>query len=178
MQCTQCPPGFSSPIASVGPDACAPLVAAASLLSSVSPAQLFADLQAKPCTQVLAGDFGGLRLTPGVYCIESAATFSQNVVLDAQGKDSSSFVFRIGGAFDSVATRSILTVNGRPQVFYAVDGAATLDALSRVYGTIVAKAAITLGSSSSISGRALSLAGVVNVGDDASIGPQLLSRYG
>jgi hypothetical protein len=126
------------------------------------------------CTHTLSGDFGGQRLTPGVYCIASAATFSQNVILDAAVHGA--FVFKINGAFDAVATRSIMNVNGAPEVFYAVSGAATLGAHSRVYGTIVATAAITLGSESSIGGRALSLIGVVNIGDHATVGPQLFRQ--
>jgi hypothetical protein len=153
--------------------ACAP-IAAFARLSSLSPQELYASLVAKDCTAVLSGDFGGQRLTPGVYCLASPATFSQNVILDASAPGS--FVFKIGGAFDAVATRSIVAVNGAPEVFYAVSGAVTLGAGSRVYGTIVATAAITLGIEASIGGQALSLISVVNIGAHATIGPQLLRQ--
>jgi hypothetical protein len=105
----------------------------------VTPTQLYNSLVAKPCTAHLPADFGGSHLSPGVYCIPSAATFSQNVVLDSHGKNGQAFVFKITGAFNSVATRSIAAINGAsPSISYAVAGATTLGATSHLQGTVVA----------------------------------------
>jgi hypothetical protein len=74
-----------------------------------------------------------------VYCIPSAATFSQNVILDSKGKSGQSFVFKITGAFNSVATRAIAAINGAsPVVSFAVAGATTLGATSHIQGTVIA----------------------------------------
>jgi hypothetical protein len=130
----------------------------------------------------------GLRLTPGVYCINSAATITTNVVLDAQNSPSAVFVFQINGAFNSVAGQSMTVVHGPAQVIIASVSAVTLGASSTVQATFASNAAITLGASahvegslcaagaitlgalSSVSGRAVSAINTVTIGAGATIG--------
>jgi hypothetical protein len=169
-QCTSCPSGFSSPIASVGPDACYPLPAAAVSKLAVVPSALYHYLLSQPCTSVLSGDFGGKTLNSAVYCIPSAVSLSASVILDAQNNAAAVFIFQIDGAFTTAAGLTISVINGSAQVYYVAVGAATLGANSVVTGTVVALQAITLGSKSHISDLALSLVGTVNIGAGASVG--------
>ena len=169
-QCTSCPSGFSSPIASVGPDACYPLPAAAVSRLAVVPSALYHYLLSQPCTSVLSGDFGGTTLNSAVYCVPSAVSLSSSVILDAQNNNAAVFIFQIDGAFTTAAGLTISVINGQAQVYYAAVGAATLGAGSVVTGTIVALQAITLGANSHVTELPLSLVGTVNIGAGATIG--------
>jgi hypothetical protein len=115
-------------------------------------------LQARSCASVLPADLGGLTITPGVYCIPSAATFTTDVILDAQNQANAVFVFKVDGAFNSVAGQSMLVVNGPAQVLIACNGAATLGGNSFIQGSIAAAAAITLGAGARVSGNVYSQA--------------------
>jgi predicted acyltransferase (DUF342 family) len=157
--------------------------------TSLNCSNLYQNIQSRPCgLRQLPADFGGLTITPGVYCINSAATFTTNVLLDAQNSNSAVFIFKINGACNSVASQSLKVINGAAQVVIACNGAATLGASSlvqatiattagttlgasvRVEGSLCAGGAITIGGLSVVTGKAISAINMVSIGAGATVG--------
>ena len=113
-------------------------------------------------TDTFAGDPNARTFGPGVHRINSALSGTGVVTLDARGDPSASFVFQIDGALDAAASSTVKLANGASaaNVFWQVNGAATIGATSKFVGTILAAAAITVGEGSVLVGRALTQAAV------------------
>ena len=136
-------------------------------------------LAANPCTENLgvivdlstvAGHPTG-QYTPGVYCSTGAMSIGVGgITLNGSG----TYIFRSVGALTSVAG-SIVTLNGASacDVFWTPTAATTLAATTTFVGTIIDNAnAITVGSTTTWSGRALSLgAGTVTTNTDTITAP-------
>ena len=105
----------------------------------------------------------GQIITPGVYSIGAAATL--NGVLTFNGSSTDLFIIQINGALSTNSNSSINITGGASacNVFWRVNGAFALGTNSSFQGTVVASGAITLNSGSSLSGRALTTAGAVNL---------------
>ncbi len=107
---------------------------------------------------VLPGDLSNLTFTPGLYNTPSAVTLNSNsVTLDAQGDPNAVFVFQIGSTLTTAAgTQVVLTGGAQAQnVFWQVGSSATLGASNAFAGNIMAYTAITLGTDTTLQGRAL-----------------------
>lgn len=89
---------------------------------------------------------------PGVYCTIGAATTAA-VTLSGNG----TYIFRIAGALDMVATTSVTLTNGASacDVFWTPTSATTLGANSNFVGTIIGGPGITVGNNVTWIGRAL-----------------------
>ncbi len=126
-------------------------------------------LTAATCGPTTIGNsLGGLTLTPGVYCQTgpAAATDLTGVLtLDGGGDPNAVFIIKLNGAFSTATNSSILLVNGASaaNVFFQVNGAVNLGINSTFSGTIIANGAISLLTGASLLGRALSLAGAINL---------------
>lgn len=127
----------------------------------------YADLAAVPCTATLA-TLDGQTLTPGVYCIEAAAT-STGSVLTLDGPADASWIFKVGtlgtGALTGTnfsVVRSDGTAPSCNSVYWSVAQAATLTD-SQFTGTILAGDAITI-TRGTFNGDALAKAAVTLTG--------------
>ena len=121
-----------------------------------------------------AYELGGTTLTPGVYKIGAAATVGSPVTLDAQGDSDAVFIIQIGGAFSATAATGNMVLTNEAQsgnVFWIVDGAVSMGASIHLNGTILGGAAITLGATTTIDGRALagSAAGTIAMATTISV---------
>jgi hypothetical protein len=113
-------------------------------------------------TNLLPADLDGLTLTPGVYAANSSVFLTGTLTLDDQGDPNALFVFQIDGALVADAVSTVQTINGGTMpggsnVFWQVDGAATLGTGSTFQGNILANGNITVDAGATLSGSALTL---------------------
>jgi hypothetical protein len=123
-------------------------------------------LKGQPCNVDLTGkDLGGMTLTPGVYCFDTSAQLTGDLVLDALGNPLAVWVFQIGSTLTTASASSVAVINGGQavNVFWQVGSSATLGTGTRFNGNILADASITLDTGASLIGRALALNGAVTM---------------
>ena len=60
----------------------------------------------------VAGDLGGLTLTPGVYKSGSSLGLTGELTLDAQGNSDAVFIFQAGSTLTTASGSSITLING------------------------------------------------------------------
>lgn len=111
-----------------------------------------------------AAVFGDETLTAGVYSIAAAASMAGILTLDGQGDSNSKFVFKIGAAFNTGAGATVLLTNGASacNVFWVVEAAVGLGAITKIKGTIISHgAAVAAGAGCIIEGRMLSTSGAL-----------------
>jgi nitrogen fixation protein FixH len=140
-------------------------------------------LQGRPTTgpdPSVAGELGGLTLTPGVY--KSAGDFfkiapGSTLTLDAQGDANAVWVFQMGsslevGAIGAGATPARVVFKdgvGQPaNVYWAVGSSATINTGARMVGTIISQEGITFSTAgqviiTTLDGRALCLTASVTM---------------
>ena len=108
----------------------------------------------------------GESLVAGVYNIAGLSTLDGNLTLDANNDPNAVFVFQIQGTLSTSANSKVILVNGAKacNVYWKVEGLVTLGTNSVMKGTVIANnAAISIGSGTSLEGRALTTAGAVNI---------------
>ena len=123
-------------------------------------------LKGEKCNVDLTGkDLGGKTLTPGVYCFDTSAELTGNLVLDALGNPLAVWVFQTGSTLTTASAASVAEINGGQavDVFWQVGSAATLGTGTRFSGNILADASISLDPGASLIGRALALNGAVTM---------------
>ena len=117
----------------------------------------------------MAVEIGGKTFTPGTYRSGSGINFAYGTVvtLDAQGAESSTFLFQATSTLVTATGTSFILKNGAKaeNVFWAIGTAATLGASSVLEGSILAGTAITFGVSSELHGCAIAQTFVFFAGD-------------
>jgi len=122
------------------------------------------DLAGQTCNVDLTGqDLGGMTLTPDVYCFDTSAQLTGDLVLDALGDPLAVWVFQMGSTVTTASTSSVTVINSGQavNVFWQVGSSATLGTGTWFNGNILAYASITLDTGASLIGRLLSLNGAV-----------------
>jgi len=118
------------------------------------------------CDLVLGTPFGnGQILTPGVYCIGSAAALDGDLVLDGECNPDVFFLIQIDGALSTNANSNIILKNGASlcNVFWQINGAVNLGPGSTFRGTFLCNGAINLAFGATLFGRGLSAAGAISL---------------
>lgn len=111
-------------------------------------------------------DLGGMTLTSGVYTFSAAAMLTGALVLDGQGMDNAYWVFQIGTSLTTSAGSSVTVINPGPSgasdygIFWNAGAEIIVGASNDILGNYLSGTSITMGSTSSGSGRALALAAV------------------
>ena len=124
------------------------------------------DLAGQTCNVDLTGqDLGGMTLTPDVYCFDTSAQLTGDLVLDAMGDPLAVWIFQIGSTLTTASASSIAVINGGQvvNVFWKVGSSATLGTGTRFNGNILSYASITLNTGASLIGRLLALNGAVTL---------------
>src|ERR1051325_4778291 len=96
---------------------------------------------------IVAGNLGGLTLTPGLYTSTSSLEISSgDLPLDAQGNANAVFIFQMASTFTMTSGRQVILSGGAQaaNVVWQVGSSATLGTTSVFKGNILALASITL----------------------------------
>lgn len=118
-----------------------------------------------PGTSV-AGNIGGLTLTPGVYTSNSTLAISGgNLTLDAQGDANGVFIFQIASSFTMTAGRQVILAGGAQakNIFWQVGTSATIGTTAIMMGVILADQSITLETGATLNGSALTRIAAVSL---------------
>src|SRR6185436_13580385 len=114
----------------------------------------------------IAGNLGGLTLTPGLYKSTSSLEISSgDLTLDARGDGNAAFIFQIASTLTTTSGRKVILSGGAraANVFWQVGSSATLGTTSVFKGTIMADQSITLATGATLEGRALARIGAVTL---------------
>ena len=124
-------------------------------------------------TGILPADVGTSTFTPGVYSNSGAVGLSGSMTLDAQNEASAVFIFQIGSTLTTASDTQILLVNGAQakSIFWQVGTSASLGTNSKFAGSIMAAASITLGTGTTLQGRALASTAAVTLSGNAVTAP-------
>ena len=131
-------------------------------------------LKGQPCNTDLTGqDLGGMTLAPGVYCFNTSAGLTGNLVLDALGDPLAVWVFQMGSTLTTASASTVGEINGGQalNVFWQVGSSAALGSGTRFHGNILADASITLNTGATLIGRALALNGAVTMNTNNTPSP-------
>jgi gliding motility-associated-like protein/uncharacterized repeat protein (TIGR01451 family) len=106
-----------------------------------------------------------LVLTPHIYILKGATTFTDTLLLNAEGNANAVFVIQINGALNTSVNARVRLINGTQakNVFWSVNGAVGIASNSIFIGTIVSNnGAISTSIGDTIDGRLLSTNGAIN----------------
>nr|MDA3866745.1 ice-binding family protein [Salinivirgaceae bacterium] len=106
-----------------------------------------------------------LVLTPHIYLLNSAVSFTDTVILDATGNEDAVFIIKTYGAFETGSNSCVILKNGTQakNVYWMVDGAVSIGVNSVFKGTlIVNNAAIDMLTGSNLDGRAFTTDGAIS----------------
>jgi len=140
-------------------------------LAQTDATSAYNDLAGQTCNVDLTGtDLGGMTLTPGVYCFDTSAQLTGDLVLDALGNPLAVWVFQTGSTLTTASGSTVAIVNGGNvlNVFWQIGSSATLGTGTRFIGNILSYVSITLDTGASLIGRALALNGAVTVDTNGS----------
>ncbi|GAB3022936.1 ice-binding family protein [Spirosoma pulveris] len=114
------------------------------------------------CGTQINSELGGQTLSPGISCQSTASPTTLNGTLTLSG--SGTFIIKLSSALVTATNSSIVLTNGATanNVFFRIEGAATLGTGSTFKGTILALGAITL-NTTALEGRALSTTGAITL---------------
>ena len=124
------------------------------------------DAAGRAAGSTIAGDLGGMTLSPGVRKSTSTLQItSADVTLDAGGNPNAVFIFQIASSFTvDVGRQVILSGGAQPSnIFWQVGSSATLNSNCSVSGNILALTTISLGTGATLNGRAMARNGSVTL---------------
>jgi len=114
----------------------------------------------------VAGNLGGLTLTPGIYKSSSSLEISSgDLTLDAKGDTNAVFIFQVPSTLTTTISRQVLLTGGAKaaNIYWQVGSSATLGTLSVFKGNILALNSITLQNGAAVEGRLLARTAAVTL---------------
>ena len=132
----------------------------------------YAEIAARQGGAPLAGALVGVTIPPGLHTITGAASNTGTVTLDAGGNPNAVFVIQVNGALSFAAGSHVVLANKAQasRIFWQVNGAGALGALSDFAGTMIASAAIGIGNGTLVNGRALARDGALTLDNNQFYG--------
>jgi hypothetical protein len=126
------------------------------------------------CAVTVAGNLGGLTLTPGLYTSTSSLAISAgDLTLDAQGDPNAVFIFQTASTLTTTPGRQVILSGAAKStnVFWQIGTSATLGTTSVFQGIIMANQAITLDTGATLNGRALARIAAVALDSNIIVKP-------
>lgn len=123
---------------------------------------------------LLAGNIGGLTLTPGLYKSSGSLEISSgDLTLDALGNPNAVFIIQIASSFVTTSGRKVILSGGAlaSNIFWQVGTSATLGTTSVFKGTIMADQSISLNTGAKIDGRLLARIAAVTIKSSTVVKP-------
>jgi hypothetical protein len=118
------------------------------------------------CPTGLAGNLGGLTLTPGLYKSTSSLSLESGALtLDGGGDSSAVFIIQIASALTTTDGATILLTNGAnpANIYWQVGTSATFGSGTVFFGTVMADQSISFVTGATLTGRALARIGGVTM---------------
>jgi len=115
---------------------------------------------------IVAGNLGGLTLTPGLYKSTSSLEISsRDLMLDARGDANAVFIFQMASTLTTTVGSKVILSGGAKaaNIFWQVGSSATLGATSVFKGNILALTSITLQNGARLEGRLLARTAAVTL---------------
>ena len=116
----------------------------------------------------------GETLIPGVYSQGGAASIVGTLTLDAQGVSNAEFIFKIGGAFSTAADATVVLINcaSPASIFWMSDGAISMATSTTISGNLISNSgAVSMAAGGSLVGRMLSTTGAISLDQNETINP-------
>ena len=129
----------------------------------------YTDAATRPGATVLPADISGLILVPGVYSASSSLQIaSADLTLDGGGDPSATWIFQIGSTLVTSSGADVILsgCGDAANVFWQVGSSATIGTGTDFVGTVMADRSITVGTGSTLDGRALARVGAVTLDTD------------
>jgi hypothetical protein len=145
---------------------------AASAQSSLTTAYLDAESRAPTGTSLRSALAGGTFLA-GVYNASSSLDVSGAVTLDGEGDPNAVFIFQVSASLTTASSTSIV-LTGNTQacnVFWQVGASTTLGTGNSFAGTVMALTSISVGTGTTVAGRALARNGAVTLDNNVFSDP-------
>jgi hypothetical protein len=115
---------------------------------------------------LLAGNIGGLTLTPGLYKSSGSLEISSgDLTIDALGNPNAVFIIQIASALNVTSGRQVILSGGAlaSNIFWQVGTSATLGTTSVFKGSILADQSISLKTGATVDGRLLARIAAVSL---------------
>jgi len=115
---------------------------------------------------LLAGNIGGLTLTPGLYKSTGALEISSgDLTFDAKGNSNAVFIIQIASTLNTTSGREVVLSNGASalNIFWQVGTSATIGTTSKFKGIIMADQSISLNTGATVNGRLLARIGEISL---------------
>ena len=123
---------------------------------------------------LLAGNLGGLTLTPGLYKSSGSLEISSgDLTFDAKGDANAVFIVQIASTLVTTSGRQVILSGGAKasNIFWQVGTSATLGTTSVFKGTIMADQSISLNTGATEEGRLLARIGAVTLAGNTIVKP-------
>ena len=138
----------------------------------------YSDAAGRTSTDIvlLAGNIGGLTLTPGLYKSSGALEISSgDLTFDAKGNSAAVFILQIASTLNTTSGRQIILAGGAKasNIFWQVGTSATLGTASVFKGNILADQSISLNTGATVQGRLLARIGAVTLAGNTVVHPAL-----
>jgi hypothetical protein len=153
----------------------APVMTCGGIMHITDPAAAQAELDATtafnfmaglPGGTLIAGNLGGLTLSPGLYKSTSTLAISSgNLTLDAKGKPNAVFIFQIASSLTTAPGIQVILAGGAQaaNIFWQVGSLCSLNTTTSFKGTIIAGTQITMNTGAVLVGRAFALTAQVTM---------------
>jgi hypothetical protein len=114
----------------------------------------------------VAGNLGGLTLTPGLYKSTSSLEISSgDLTLDARGDTNAVFIFQLASTLTTTSGRQVILKGGAraANIYWQVGSSATLGTSSVFKGNLLAATSITVTTGAAVEGRLLARTAAVTL---------------